>query len=69
MNTKKLFEYLETYCFEYWYEVVWAIEDYFREFIEKDENFFPSYWELLEYYNLAREYAHKKGYIFDDREH
>ena len=69
MTKKNLFNYLESYCFTYGYEVTGAIEDYFREYVEKNDNFSPSYWELIQYYNLAREYANKKWYIFDDREH
>ena len=69
-NTKKaIFNYLEGFCFTYWYEIILAIEEYYRENIEKNEKFSPSYWELIQYQNIAREYANKKWYIFDDREH
>ena len=61
-NLKKsdLFSYLDWISFVEFWEVEMAVNDFFRKYVEKDENFQPSRWELAYYSELAEEYINKK---------
>lgn len=56
MKKQDLFAYLDAFSFVSIWEIEMAIEDFFREFVEKNEKFSPSYWELAYYSELASEY-------------
>lgn len=60
-----LFWYLDIYTFVWDFEVLGAIEDFFRECVEKNENYSPSYWELLYFQELADEYIKDRGLEFE----
>lgn len=60
MKKQDLFAYLDAFSFVSIWEIEMAIEDFFREFVEKNEKFSPSYWELAYYSELASEYINKK---------
>lgn len=64
---KSLFEYLDWISFsEEEIEagcIVGAIEDYYREYVEENEAFSPSYWELAFYTELSEEYLKQKKLV------
>lgn len=60
MKKQDLFAFLDAYSFVEEWEIEMAIEEFFRRFVEKDEEFTPSYWELAYYSELASEYINKK---------
>lgn len=59
-----LFWYLDTYAFVWDFEILGAIEDFFRVCVNQDENRQPSYWELLYFQELADEYIEDRGLEF-----
>jgi len=63
MKKSNLFEYLDAYSFAWKTDITMAIEDYFREYIEKNEKRTPSYWELAYFEELAEEYMEYADYI------
>ena len=63
MQKTDLFNYLDAYSFSGVSDITMAVEDYFRENIEKDEKWTPSYWELAYFSELAREYMEYADYI------
>lgn len=60
-----LFWYLDIFNFVWEFEILGAIEDFFRECVEKDENRTPSYGELVYFQDLAKEYMDKKQLVRD----
>lgn len=63
MKKENLFNYLDAYSFAWKTDIMIAIEDYFRESIEKNEERTPSYWELVYFWELAEEYMDYADYI------
>ena len=61
MTKKDLFDYLDWFSFVHDEEVCMAVADFF---MEEMGVFNPSYWEILEYWELATEYIKSKGLIF-----
>lgn len=61
---KDLFAFLNAYYFTEPWEVEMAICSFFREYVEKDEDYQPSYWELAYYSELANEYIEKNLNLF-----
>lgn len=64
MKKEKLFSYLDGYYFVEESEVTLAINDFFRDYIEKDENYQASYWELIYFQELAEEYIKERNIEF-----
>lgn len=60
-NKQDLFDYLDGFSFVNDEEVWMAVNDFF---VEEMGVFNPSYWELLEYWELATEYMKNKWLIF-----
>ena len=60
MKKKDLFAYLDAWEFSELGEISIAIMEYFRDFVEKDPDYQPSYWELAYYSELAEEYINQK---------
>lgn len=65
-NAKKsdLFEYLDWVHFVNIWEIEMAIADYFRDYVEKNPDYQPSWWELAYYSELAQEYIKTDDYDF-----
>ena len=61
-----LFNYLDIYTFVWDFEILGAIEDFFRECVEKNENRSPSYGELLYFQELAEEYIKNRNLTFEE---
>lgn len=61
-----LFWYLDTYVFVWDFEILGAIEDFFRVCVNQDENRQPSYWELLYFQELADEYIEDRKLEFEE---
>ena len=64
MKKEKLFNYLDGYYFVEESEITLAINDFFRDYIEKDENYQASYWELIYFQELAEEYIKERNIEF-----
>lgn len=62
---KKLFNYLDWYWFSNFSEIVNAIQDYYYPY---DWNEQPSYFELVEYRDIAMDYSEYKQLDFDFEE-
>lgn len=60
-NKQDLWEYLDGFDFVNDEEVWMAVADFF---MEEMGVFNPSYWEIIEYWELATEYMKSKGLIF-----
>lgn len=60
MKKTDLFAYLDAYHFVDLGEVEMAVADFFRDYVEKNENYQPSRWELAYYSELADEYIQKQ---------
>lgn len=60
MKKKDLYAYLDAFTFSEIAEIEMAVSDYFREFVEKDEDYQPSWWEIAYYAELAEEYVNEK---------
>ena len=60
-NKQDLWDYLDGFSFVNDEEVWMAVNDFF---VEEMGVFNPSYWELLEYWELATEYMRNKWLIF-----
>lgn len=60
MTEKGLFNFLDWFNFFDNLELLGAIEQYFRGYVEKNESFTPSYWELAYYWELADKYKEAK---------
>ena len=58
-----LFNYLDQYSFSWKSDITMAIEDFYRENIEKDENYTPSRWEIAYFWDLAEDYMEYADYI------
>ena len=63
MKKKDLFEYLDGYYFVNESEVNMAVCEFFMENMWIMD---PSYWELLEYWELASEYIKEKKLNFSE---
>lgn len=61
-NTKKLFDYLDWFWFVWLFEIENAISDYFYPI---DWKWSPSYGELSEYSELAKDYSESRQLDFD----
>ena len=66
-----LFDYLDIYTFVWDFEVIGAIENFFREINlreskAKNEDRSPSYWELLYFQELAEEYIKDRNLTFEE---
>lgn len=61
MTKKDLFDYLDWFTFVNDEEVWMAVADFF---MEEMGVFNPSYWEIIEYWELATEYMKNKGLVF-----
>lgn len=61
---KDLFDYLDEFSFVDDWEIPMAVNDFFRDYVEKDENYQASYWELLYFQELAEEYQAKRNIYF-----
>lgn len=64
LTTKDLFEYLDVYTFVDGSEVTMAVNDFFRDYIEKDDNFQASYGELIYFQELAEDYIKDRKLTF-----
>lgn len=64
LTTKDLFEYLDVYTFVDDSEVTMAVNDFFRDYIEKDDNFQASYGELIYFQELADDYIKDRKLTF-----
>ena len=64
LTTKDLFEYLDVYTFVDGSEVTMAVNDFFRDYIEKDDNFQASYGELIYFQELADDYIKDRKLTF-----
>lgn len=63
LTQKDLYEYLDQYNFVSKDEIYLAINDFFTE---NFENFEPSYWDLLYYWQLQDEYMQDKDLVFEN---
>ncbi len=60
-NKQDLWEYLDSFDFVNDEEVWMAVADFF---MEEMGVFNPSYWEIIEYWELATEYMREKWLVF-----
>lgn len=65
MEKSDLYNFLDGFYFVEESEVTMAVNDFFRDYVEKDENYQASYWELIYFQELAEEYINDKKLIFN----
>ena len=65
MTLKDLFQFLDWFYFVEEEEITMAVNDFFRDYVEKDKNYQASYWELFYFQELAEMYQKEKNLTFN----
>ena len=65
MTIKDLFQFLDWFYFVEEGEITMAVNDFFRDYVEKDKHYQASYWELIYFQELAEMYQKEKNLTFN----